>query len=146
MTTTVMVRSAITLLVMLLLSPLTSAQDFDSCPTTTPEVAQPSEDPNADPFPLGPWFINENRNIWAGWDASSLRVGDNKVLWIRPAGFDLEITAQRLDGDGDFEASIPCCYPAGFQATGLRFSDSGCWRISAVAGDETLIFVTRVAE
>ena len=121
-----------------------SAEEIHPCSITEPEIAQPPDDPNASPFPRGNWFINENRTIWAGWDAAHLKVGGNKVLWIRPAGTDLKVVAERLDGEGEFEASTPCCYPTGFQATGLHFSHAGCWRISAASGQDELSFISFV--
>lgn len=116
-----------------------------TCPVTEPEIAQPPADPNADPFPRGPWYVNQNRTLWAGWDASSMSAGANKVLWIKPPGAELTITARKLGAHGtEFEASIPCCYPNGFHATGLDFSAEGCWQVSAAAGGEEIRFVTWV--
>ncbi len=117
----------------------------NTCPVTEPEIAQPADDPNADPFPRGPWFINQNRTLWAGWDAARLSTGGNKVLWIKPHGADLQITARKLGAHGtEFEASVPCCYRSGFHATGLHFAAEGCWEISAAAGGEEIRFVTWV--
>lgn len=116
-----------------------------ACPLTPTRLDQPPDDPNADPFPRSYWYINEARSLWAGWDAASLRVGTNKVLWIRPAGSELHIDARHLDAaPGDFEADVPCCYPTGFQVSGLRFSKPGCWEITASAGGATLTFTTLV--
>lgn len=115
------------------------------CDVTQPEIAQPAKDPNADPFPRGPWYINADRTIWAGWDAANLREGRNKVLWIRPQGEQLEISGRRLDSPSPpLVARIPCCYPTGFQATGLTFPAAGCWEVKAKAGSSSLTFVTLV--
>ena len=115
------------------------------CKVTRPEVARPAKDPNADPFPHGPWYINADRTIWAGWDAANLREGRNKVLWIRPQGTQLEISGRRLDADSSpLAAHIPCCYPTGFQATALTFPTGGCWEVKARAGSTVLTFVTLV--
>ena len=125
-----------------------SAQPPASCPVTKPIRATPPKDPNADPFGSGPWYINANRSIWAGWDAVRMRAGGsgNKVLWIRPSGTDLNVSARRLGGlAGKFAASIPCCYPTGFQASGLHFTEAGCWEVTAKAGDARLMFITWVA-
>lgn len=106
---------------------------------------EPPKDPNASRFGTGPWYVNENRTIWAGWDAASLVVGFNKVLWIRPKGTNLNITGRRLDAQSaPLKASIPCCYPTGFQATGLNFPTAGCWEVTAKAGVDVLRFVTEV--
>src|SRR5262245_56587603 len=116
-----------------------------ACKASRPEIAQPAKDPNADPFPNGPWYINADRTIWAGWDAANLHEGSNKVLWIRPQGTDLEISGRRLDAESSgLAASIPCCYPTGFQATGLTFPTAGWWEVKAKAGSSTLVFVTLV--
>ena len=115
------------------------------CAATRPEVAQPSKDPNADPFPYGPWYINADRTIWAGWDAADLHEGQNKVLWIRPQGTQLEISGRRLDSASPpVVARIPCCYTTGFQATGITFPTAGCWEVKAKAGSSQLNFVTLV--
>ena len=116
-----------------------------ACKPTRPEIAQPAKDPGADPFPNGRWYINADRTIWAGWDAANLTQGRNKVLWIRPQGTDLEISGRRLDSEASpLVASIPCCYPTGFQATGLTFPTAGCWEVKAKAGSSALTFVTLV--
>ena len=124
-----------------------NAQPPASCAVSGPIRATPPKDPNADPFGSGPWYINRDRSIWAGWDAVRMRSGRvNKVLWIRPSGADLNVSARRLDGPaGKFEASIPCCYPTGFQASGLRFTEAGCWEVTAKAGEARLTFITWVA-
>lgn len=115
-----------------------------ACPVTRPEVAQPPQDPNADPFSRGPWYINGDRTIWAGWGASP-HEGKNKILWIRPQGTQLAISGRRLDAESSpLVAAIPCCYPTGFQATGLTFPSAGCWEIEAKAGSSDLRFVTLV--
>ncbi len=83
--------------------------------------------------------------MWA--DAARLVVGGNKVLWIRPAGTTLTIIGKRLDGNAPpASADIPCCYPTGFQVSGLSFSSEGCWQITAKAGERELRFVTRVTK
>ena len=48
-------------------------------------LAEPPRDPNADPFGRGPWYVNADRSIWAGWLAGRWVSGTNgnKVLWIR---------------------------------------------------------------
>lgn len=130
---------------------LSSAAPDGSSPSASCAISDtvretPPRDPNAEPFGSGPWYVNADRSIWAGWDAVRMKAGrGNKVLWIRPAGTELVVSARKLDGQsGSFEAEIPCCYPTGFQASGLRFSEPGCWEISAKAGNSSLTFVTRV--
>jgi hypothetical protein len=119
----------------------------DTCGVTEPIRAEPPRDPNADPFGTGPWYVNADRSIWAGWDAVRMVAGEkgNKVLWIRPQGTQLVVSGRRLDVQASpLKARIPCCYPTGFQASGLMFPSGGCWEISAKAGASTLSFVTRV--
>jgi hypothetical protein len=114
-----------------------------SCAVTQPVHAEPPKEPNADPFGQGPWYINEDRTIWAG--ATHLRVGSNKVLWIRPSGTDLKVLGRRLDGEAPLlSVHIPCCYATGFQPSGLTFASSGCWEIKATAGSSTMTFVIEV--
>jgi hypothetical protein len=118
-----------------------------SCAVTETVMETPPQDANADPFGPGPWYVNSDRSIWAGFTAAWMKAGGrgNKVMWIRPAGTTLIVAARQLDGaSGRFEARIPCCYPTGFQASGLRFSEPGCWEVSARAGNSSLTFVTRV--
>jgi hypothetical protein len=110
--------------------------------------AEPPRDPNADAFGQGPWYVNTDRSMWAGWLAGHWVSGTkgNKVLWIRPRGTTLEVVGRRLDGDGSAEVSVdmPCCYPTGFQASRVYFPTSGCWEVTATAGDSELRFVTKI--
>lgn len=118
-----------------------------TCPATEAVRAEPPQDQNADPFGLGPWYINADRTIWAGWDAVRMVAGQkgNKVLWIRPQGTQLTISGRLLDADAPPpKARIPGGYPTGFQASNLAFPTDGCWEISAKAGTSALTFVTRV--
>lgn len=119
-----------------------------ACVVTEPIRAEPPRDPNADPFGTGPWYINADRTIWAGWDATRLKSGKggNKVLWIRPQGTRLTVAGRRLDAAASpLEVSIPSGYPTGFQPSGLVFPSSGCWEITATSGPSKLVFVTKVS-
>ena len=118
-----------------------------TCPITQPVLAMPANDFNADSFGTGPWYINIDRSMWAiagHWVEGGK---GNKVLWIRPQGTNLAVSARRLDGDDarPFRAAIPCCYPTGFQASKIYFPTSGCWEITATAGRSALRFVTKVS-
>jgi hypothetical protein len=74
-----------------------------------------------------------------------VRKWPQKVMWIRPQGTKLEVTGRRLDAEAPpMQARLPCCYPGGFQVSGLSFPTEGCWEISAKAGAHELTFVTRV--
>jgi hypothetical protein len=114
----------------------------------TPTVREtPAKDPNADPFGDGPWYVNADRTIWVhNWSFPEWRQGLNqKVMWIRPAGKDLKVSGERLDGASlPLEARIPCCYPTGFQVSTVTFPTAGCWKVTAKAGGHMLEFVTTV--
>ena len=130
-------------------APVAMAETYAAgdCPITQPTWDRPPDDPNAAPFGFGPWYINADRTIWAGWDAASCVSGEkgNKVLWIRPQGTQLEVSGHRLDAPASpLKAHIPCCYPTGFQSTGLYFPAAGCWEVRAKAGSRELKYVTRV--
>lgn len=113
----------------------------------------PPEDPAVLSSPVpGYFFVNQDRSIWAvgesrqdapeRWQADPNGV---KVPWYRPEGEPLVVTGRRLDGTSPpLTASIPCCYPTRFQASGLFFPDPGCWEITATAGKSSLTFVVRV--
>jgi hypothetical protein len=117
-----------------------------SCNVTQPIQDQPPDDPNADPFGYGDWYINADRSIWTMLQPGrSWQVGGEKVLWIRPAGTELTVEGQRLDAEAPpLRAEIPCCYPTGFQTSGLYFPTEGCWEVIATAGDHELRFITQV--
>lgn len=123
-----------------------TAVTVEDCPVTEAVKDEPPKDPNADPFGLGYWYINADRTIWAGAPESlSWGTGGEKVIWIRPQGTQLEVNGQRLDGQAPpLDVGIPCCYPTGFQVTGMTFPTSGCWEVTARAGKSELRFVTWV--
>lgn len=116
-----------------------------TCAVTQAVRAVPPSDPNADPFGAGPWYVNADRSIWAGWDAAGMAEGENKVLWIRPRGTQLTVSGRRLDAESSpMSGKVPCCYPTGFQASGLIFPSEGCWEVTAKAGTSEFTFVTSV--
>jgi hypothetical protein len=128
-------------------APATATKASPACRVTEATQAKPPDDPNADPFGYGPWQINQDRTIWATWGMDALKAGPkgNKVLWIRPAGTQVAVSGRRLDASAPpMEAKLPCCYPTGFQASGLIFPSAGCWQIDAVAGKNKLTFITLV--
>jgi hypothetical protein len=119
----------------------------DSACAETPVVTDaPPRDPNADPFGTGPWNVNPDRTIWVQPSFSVWREGLNqKVMWIRPAGTELHVIAERLDGPSmPVTATVPCCYRTGFQVGSVTFPAAGCWKVTATAGDHVLEFITRV--
>jgi hypothetical protein len=125
----------------------------DACPLTQPEWLTPPDDAAVQNEPQpGHYIVNDDQSLWASaWWASEpeypLRAGDdgNKLGWFRPAGATLEITGRRIDGEAPpLEASVPCCYPTRFQATGLYFPTEGCWEVRAKAADSELVFFVQV--
>lgn len=127
--------------------PLAAAPTNFVCPVTATQMGEPPKDPNSSPFGYGPWFINADQTMWAGWDPAAWTASPdgNKTVWIRPQGTALKITGTRLDGDSaPLKADIPCCYPTGFQIVGLYFPTAGCWQVTATSGDSQLQFTLQV--
>ncbi len=115
-----------------------------ACPIT-PSISAPApDDPNADAFGNGLWFINADRTVW--FPADGWQVGGNKAVWIRPAGTQGEITGRRLDGDAPpvSYTSPRGSYPTGFEVGGLTFPSNGCWEVTATAGESALTFVVEI--
>ena len=126
----------------------------ETCHVTEPMWIKPPEDAAVPDKPQpGYYFVNQDRSIWAaawwhGLEENYLRAGDEglKTGWFRPAGTELVITGQRIDGPAPpLEAHAPCCYPTRFQATGLMFPVEGCWEVTATAGEHHLRFVMLVS-
>ncbi|HEV8516840.1 MAG TPA: hypothetical protein VGQ47_04275 [Candidatus Limnocylindrales bacterium] len=71
-----------------------------------------------------------------------------KFPWWRGAGVagELNITGRRLDAPAaPLRAELPDGYgDTGFRASGLIFSTSGCWEVTARVGAAELTFVTWV--
>ena len=117
------------------------------CAVTQPVRAVPPRDSHADPFGDGPWYINKDRSIWAGKDAAGMRVGRNKVLWIRPSGTQLRVWGHRLEcpgapADGADSRRLQHGLPANGPDVSLRRM---YWEIRATAGASAIRFVTEVA-
>ena len=126
-----------------------SSQDRPAapCPVSQSVKDRPPDDPGASSFasPGATWYANDDRTLWAWWWGKR-SVGDYKILWIRPRGAELQVTGRRLDGDaGPLTASIPNGYSAHtYQASGIGFPTSGCWEVTATAGNANLRFVVRI--
>jgi hypothetical protein len=73
---------------------------------------------------------------------------DAKYGWWRSqAKPKLQISGHRLDAPAPpLRVSIPDGYARGFQATGIIFPTTGCWRVTGRAGTATLVFTVRVAK
>jgi hypothetical protein len=69
-----------------------------------------------------------------------------KLGWWRGEEGTLRIEGERLDGAAPpLRADVPAGYgSSGFQATGLTFATTGCWRVAGSVGDARLEFVVRV--
>lgn len=131
-------------------APAAKGTSDKACLLTEALWMKPPEDAAVlDPPAYNDYFVNEDRSIWASasW-ATEVETGLNvaeewiKVGWFRPAGAELVVTGQRLDGKApplEFEAA--CCYPTRFQASGLYFPAAGCWGVTAKAADKKLSFV-----
>lgn len=125
----------------------------NACLLTEPLRVKPPEDPAVLDTPTyGDYFVNEDRSIWASasWATEAergLNVAEEwiKVGWFRPAGAELVVTGQRLDGEAPpLEVEAGCCYPTRFQASGLYFPAEGCWEVTAKAAGKELSFVVWV--
>ena len=93
-----------------------------ACDVTMPVAERPPDDPNASPFVLD-WYANADRTMWASGGSPVPGTLRTKVLWVRPAGATLQISARRLDGDaGPISVTIPSGYATTIQASGLTFS------------------------
>jgi hypothetical protein len=73
---------------------------------------------------------------------------DAKYGWWRSqAKPKLRISGRRLDASAPpLRASIPDGYDRGFQATGIIFPTTGCWRVTGRVGTATLAFTVLVSK
>jgi hypothetical protein len=73
---------------------------------------------------------------------------DAKYGWWRAgARPKLQVSGRRLDAEAPpLRASIPDGYDRGFQATGLRFPTTGCWRVTGRFGTASLTFTVFVTK
>ena len=150
------------LLLVMVLAGFETAAQFQtatgSCPASAITRDSAPPDPNADSERVAEdWYINADRSIWAGpvpvggWQSGGSLysggrvVSGQKTYWVRPRGTQLVITGHRIDDQAaTLEASVPCCYPTGFQIVALHFPAPGCWQVSAKAEDRELTFITEV--
>ena len=117
-----------------------------ACDVTIPVAERPPDDPNASPSVLD-WYANADRTMWASGGSPVPGTLRTKVLWVRPAGATLQISARRLDGDaGPISVTIPSGYATTIQASGLTFSSPGCWQVTGTAGGRSLQFILHLAE
>jgi len=133
----------------------TCATPAPACQPTLPNGSTPpGEAPSANYY--------GNGQLWtAFWPEGTLRFEANgpglilsdgsmsmKFPWWRGEGVvgALTVEGRRLDGQAPpLGAEIPNGYgDTGFQASALIFPTTGCWEVTAHAGEAELTFVTRV--
>ena len=72
---------------------------------------------------------------------------DAKVGWWRSGSGRIRISGRRLDRPAPpLRAHVPAGYPAGFQASGLTFPTTGCWRVTGRYRDASLTFTVLVGK
>jgi len=84
-----------------------------------------------------------------GWRATINDDGsiDAKFGWWRAGSGKIRITGRRLDASAPpLRAHVPDGYSAGFQATGLTFPATGCWRVTGRYGRASLPFTMLVTK
>lgn len=127
--------------------PLPFVPEFPlACHPTEPVKDVPREESGASPLENGPWYISEDRAVWALWQQMVSGEEGNRVMWIKPSGFELLITGRRLDGDArplrvDRNRSF---LDKGFEPIRLYFEESGCWEVTATSGKSELVFVVEI--
>lgn len=98
-------------------------------------------------FP-GTWYTNSAKTLWAGLASPFLGIWyaglDEKVLWSRHG--QLTVTARRSGGAArPVRVNIPSGYEGeDYQASGITFPSTGCWRVMVRSGAASLSFVVRV--
>ena len=118
-----------------------------TCPVTQTIYDEPPRVPNADPFGVGHWYVNADRTIWAGWEATSKTDQERKkVMWIKPKGT-FEIRGRRLDADAlPLSMTLSDGTGTGFEPTSMFFPTPGCWEVTGSVSDASLTFVTLVTK
>jgi hypothetical protein len=72
---------------------------------------------------------------------------DAKYGWWRAGRGKIKITGRRLDASASpLRAHVPDGYGPGFQATGITFPTTGCWRVSGRYGRTSLTFTVFVTK
>ena len=70
-----------------------------------------------------------------------------KFGWWRNGSGRIRISGRRVDvpNAAPLRAHVPGGYPAGFQATGLTFPTTGCWRVTGRYAGASLTFMVLVS-
>lgn len=72
---------------------------------------------------------------------------DAKVGWWRAGTGKIRISGRRIDRPAPpLRAHVPNGYGRGFQATGLTFPTTGCWRVTGRYAGTSLAFTVRVSK
>jgi hypothetical protein len=72
---------------------------------------------------------------------------DAKFGWWRAGSGKIGISGRRIDrAAAPLRAHVPSGYAAGFQATGLTFSTTGCWRVTGRYAGASLTFTVLVSK
>jgi hypothetical protein len=113
----------------------------------TPSVHETRATQTKQSFGDGPWFINEDKTIWAA-DQPYIAGRESNTVWMKPANIDLVITGRRLGADStSLSVRPPAIYNNSlYLSVGMTFPQPGCWEVTASAGDSKLTFITKVQE
>ena len=72
---------------------------------------------------------------------------DAKYGWWRAGDGRIAINGRRLDARAAaLRATVPSGYGSGFQATGVTFATTGCWRVTGTFGHARVSFVVLVTK
>jgi len=72
---------------------------------------------------------------------------DAKFGWWRAGSGRIRITGRRIDSLAPpLRAHVPAGYSPGFQATGLTFPTTGCWRVTGRYAGAALTFTVRITK
>ena len=72
---------------------------------------------------------------------------DAKYGWWRAGSGKIRISGRRLDASAPpMRAHVPNGYGPGFQATGITFPTTGCWRVTGRYGRASLTFTVLVTK
>jgi beta-lactamase regulating signal transducer with metallopeptidase domain len=116
------------------------------CNVTTSAFMTKTSSVQKEALGSGPWLINEDRTIWAP-DQTYIAKTVVNTIWMRPANTELKVTGRRLDADApQLQAGPAAPYETGYVAIGLSFPASGCWEVTATAGNSKFTFITKVRE
>jgi len=87
------------------------------------------------------WVFEATVRLGAGYDVFTEEWGA-KFPWLRTKAGHLRVKGRRLDGPGTFDVGMQqSAYPrTGFLPSSLRFSNGGCWKVTAKLRNTTIRF------